>query len=65
MNNISNTKIVKFATLNRITGEYKLNKKITNGKAWWFHVKHLIINHPGCKIEDSKEMLIYQYEGTK
>jgi hypothetical protein len=52
---------IKLATLNRLSGQYKLNNKIVDGKKWWYHVKYLIINHPGCLMEDSREMLIYSY----
>lgn len=47
-------------TYNRRTLEYSIGKKRVTAKEFWYMAKYLIINKPGCLVQDDKNCLIYQ-----
>ncbi|WP_298118051.1 hypothetical protein [Flavobacterium sp.] len=52
--------MAKFITYNRITLTYTIGSKKVKPKEWWFMAKFLIINKPGCLVQDDRNCLMYQ-----
>ena len=50
----------KFITYNRITFTHTIGNKIVTAKEWWYMAKWLIINKPGCKVQDDDNCLMYE-----
>ena len=49
----------KYVIYNRKTFIYKIGNKVVSAKEWWYMVKWLIINKPGCLCQDDDNLLMY------
>lgn len=49
-----------YVTYNRINFQHSIGKKIVTPKEFWYMVKWLIINKPGCLVQDDKNLLMYK-----
>lgn len=51
---------MKLITYNRRTFIYSIGKKEVTAKEFWYMAKWLIINKPGCLVQDDKNLLMYE-----
>jgi hypothetical protein len=47
--------------LNRVDHTYSRDGQEINSEEWIRHVKHCIINEPGCLLQDTNSTLMYQF----
>lgn len=50
----------KIISYNRLLGTYSIGNKKVTAKEWWYMAKWLMINKPGCKIQDDRNCLMYE-----